>query len=92
MSGHEDSGHHEELRKSTVADPAQDDLRLYSPTETAQRLGWNETTLRRKAGRREIPSTKSGRYLMFSLDNIKQIIQMTARPARPPERRRRRGR
>lgn len=71
--------------------PAADGPRNYTPAVTAERLGWNETTLRRKAGRREIPSTKSGRYLMFSESDIEQIIKMSARTVKPPARRRRRA-
>lgn len=68
-----------------------DGPRNYPPADVAARLGWNETTLRRKAGRGEIPSTKSGRYLMFSEADIKQIIAMSARPVKSPGRRRRRA-
>lgn len=76
---------------TNAANAVEDELRLYDPAETAVRLGWNETTLRRKAGKGEIPSTKSGRYLMFSETDIKQIIKMSARPVKSPGRRRRRA-
>ncbi|ROO82529.1 DNA-binding XRE family transcriptional regulator [Actinocorallia herbida] len=61
----------------------QEPARLYTPEETAERLGnaWSPTTLRRKAGAQEISHTKLGKEIRFSDRDIAEIIQAFRRPA-----------
>lgn len=59
----------------------------HSGAEAAQLIGMSERTLLDKAGRREVPSTKAGREVRFSDEDIAQIITGSRRSPAPPRRR-----
>jgi excisionase family DNA binding protein len=65
---------------------------LHAPDEAAALLQIPEATLRRKAGNRLYPSTKVGRHLRFSDDDLRQIIALHKRSLAPPKRSRARSR
>lgn len=70
------------------SDPAP---RLYTPEEVAERIGMNVTTFRRRTGQGRFPCTRVGRRVMFSAENIAEIIRMSSQPVQPPARRGRRA-
>ncbi|MBC6456369.1 hypothetical protein [Actinomadura sp. HBU206391] len=52
----------------------------HSPEEAAKLVGISVHTLRKRAGKRLVPSTKVAGRLRFSDDNIAQIIAAGHRP------------
>lgn len=57
---------------------------LHTPTAAAEILSMKESWLRRAAGRRIIPSTKIGKHLRFSTQDLNDIAARGQRPARRP--------
>lgn len=56
------------------------DTDLHTPEEIAKRFKLTVTTVYRKAGRREWPSTKIGRRLFFTDQQVAEIIRISTRP------------
>jgi excisionase family DNA binding protein len=59
-----------------------DAARLFTPADAAAVLAVPESWLRRKAGRRLIPSTFLGKHLRFSAADLAAIVDAGSRPAR----------
>ncbi|WP_280189693.1 MULTISPECIES: helix-turn-helix domain-containing protein [Nocardia] len=58
-----------------------DELRLYTLSETAERLHVTEDWLLKRVRERRLPARRSGRYWTFSAADIRDAIDAMAVPA-----------
>jgi transcriptional regulator with XRE-family HTH domain len=52
------------------------DLRLFTPEQVADLTNLSESWLRRRGGQRRIPCTYVSRQLLFSAEDIRELIEM----------------